>query len=101
MAAEPQASLPYVALCTATGRLALFSDNRSKAALVKVSTTRDRHKPPLLSCVELQLLSLQNFSYSSLAPFRASWPLCIVIFFKTSQLWQKPGCVIEWGDLSG
>ena len=26
-----------MALCTATGRLALFSDNRSKAALVKVT----------------------------------------------------------------
>lgn len=46
VAAEPQASLPYVALCTATGRLALFSDNRSKAALVKVSTLRDCHIPP-------------------------------------------------------
>ncbi|KAK9822505.1 hypothetical protein WJX81_006973 [Elliptochloris bilobata] len=37
VAVEPHASLPYVALCTATGRLALFSDNRSKAALVKVA----------------------------------------------------------------
>ena len=37
VAAEPKGALPYVALCTATGRLALFSDNRSKAALVKVT----------------------------------------------------------------
>ncbi len=48
VAADPQAALPYVALCTATGRLALFSDNRNKARLVKARARAGRHRLPTL-----------------------------------------------------